>query len=419
MAQSAEPPAAAAMPYAELVAMVALLMALNAMAIDIILPALQQMGVAMAVGDENARQLPLTAYIALFGASQIFYGPLADRFGRRSVLLVGLALYTLGCFGAALSTDFTMLLAMRAFQGVGAGATRVIALAVVRDTYGGRKMASVMSLVMMVFMSVPIIAPTVGQGIAMVAGWRAILLFVTLSGLGMIVWCWLRLPETLREADRRPLRPGPVLEAFRFVITNRISAAYALGTALMFGGIFAFLNSAQQVYQETYDLGAAFPLYFSSSGIFMAAVSFLNARVVERLGMRRLSHSALLVFAGSTGLLYLMAFANGGHVPFWVFYVMSTIALCQFGFIGTNFNALAMEPLGHVAGTASAVLGSLQTVLGGMIGAVVGYAYDGTILPLSLGLFVLALVNIANVTAVERGRLFGVGAATSGEARAE
>lgn len=400
------------MPYAEFVAMVALLMALNAMAIDIILPALQQMGESLSVADANARQLPLTAYIAVFGASQIFYGPLSDRYGRRSVLLAGLALYTVGCFAAALSTDFTLLLAMRALQGLGAGATRVIAIAVIRDTYGGRRMASVMSLAMMVFMAVPIIAPTIGQGIAMVAGWRGILFFVTVSGVGMMVWCWLRLPETLRDADRRALRPGPVLEAFRIVVTNRTAAAYAFGTALMFGCIFGFLNSAQQVYQGTYGLGAAFPIYFSSGGIFMAAVSFLNARVVERLGMRLLSHAALFVFAATSALFFLVAATGGGHVPFWAFYVLTTVALCQFGFIGTNFNALAMEPLGHVAGTASAVLGSLQTVLGGAIGAVIGYAYDGTVLPMAIGFFVLALVNIAVVAVVEHGKLFGTGSAS-------
>jgi DHA1 family bicyclomycin/chloramphenicol resistance-like MFS transporter len=412
--QPAEPPAAAALPYVEFVAMVAFLMALNAMAIDIMLPALQQMGESLSVADENARQLALTAYIAVFGASQIFYGPASDRFGRRSVLLFGLGLYSAGCIGGVLSTDFTMLLAMRALQGLGAGATRVIAVAVVRDTFGGRRMASVMSLVMMVFMTVPIIAPTVGQGIAMISGWRGILFFVAVSGVGMMVWCWMRLPETLRDEDRRPLRPGPVLEAFRIVVTNSVSAAYAFGTALMFGAIFAFLNSAQQIYQETYGLGAAFPLYFSSGAVFMAATAFFNSRLVESLGMRRLSHTAMLVFATVTGLFFLVALFDNGHVPFWLFYIFTTVALCQFGFIGTNFNALAMEPHGHVAGTASAVLSSLQTVLGGVIGAIVGYAYDGTVLPLALGLFVLALANIAVVLSVERGRFLGLQPETGG-----
>ena len=407
MQKPAEPPAAARLGYAEFVTLVALLMALNAMAIDIILPALQQMGASLQVADENARQLPLTAYIAVFGASQIFYGPFADRYGRRSVLLVGLAIYTLGSIGAVVATDFTMLLAMRGLQGLGAGASRVIAVAVIRDTYGGRRMASVMSLAMMVFMTVPVIAPTLGQGIAMVAGWRGILFAVAAFGLVIMVWCWLRLPETLKAEDRRELRPGPVLEAFRMVVTNRLAAAYGLGVALMFGCLFAFLNSVQQIYQEVYGIGAAFPLYFSFGAVFMALASFMNARVVERFGMRRLSHGALLGFGAASALLFLYAIANDGYAPFWAFYLLTLIAFMQFAFIGPNFNAIAMEPLGHIAGTASAVLGSLQTLVGGVIGAFVGYAFDGTLMPLALSFFVLAALNIGVVVIGERGKLFG------------
>ncbi|MGH6922562.1 MAG: multidrug effflux MFS transporter, partial [Propylenella sp.] len=399
-----------ALPYAEFVAMIALLMALNAMAIDVILPALQQMGASLAVSDENARQLPLTAYIALFGASQLVCGPVTDRFGRRSVLIAGLVLYALGGIGAALSTSFATLLSMRALQGVGAGATRVIAVAVVRDVYGGRTMARVMSLVMMVFMAVPLIAPSIGQGILMIAGWRWILIFIAASSLAMLAWCWLRLPETLLPGDRRPLRPGPVLEAFRMVVANRIAAAYAFATALMFGAIFGFLNSAQQIYQGIFDVGAAFPFYFSSTAVLMAATLFANARLVERFGMRRLSHGALFSFTATTALLSSITLLDEGQLPFWLFHLLMVVALCQFGFITTNFNAIAMEPLGHVAGTASAVLGSMQTIIGGLVGAMIGYTYDGTVLPLALGFFVLALANILVVAVAERGRFFGLGA---------
>ncbi len=402
----AEQPAAAALPYAEFVAIIAFIMALNALAIDIILPALQQMGESLLVSDENARQLPITAYVVVFGLSQLLFGPVSDRYGRRSVLLFGLAVYTLAGIGSVFATDFTTLLVMRAVQGLGAGSTRVIAIAVVRDTYGGRQMASVMSLALMVFMAVPIIAPTLGQGIAMVAGWRGIWVAVALIGLAVMVWCWIRLPETLREADRRSLRPGPVAEAFRIVLGNRVAASYALSTALMFGCIFGFLNSAQQVYQGTYGIGVAFPIYFSAGAIFIAASSFANARLVERFGMRRLSHGASLGFVLATGLLTLVAVMSGGIAPFWAFYWLICVAFCFFGFIGTNFNALAMEPLGHVAGTASAVLGSLQTFLGGVIGAAIGYAYDGTVLPLALGLFSLSILMVAIVVVAEGGRLF-------------
>ena len=404
---SGEPPAAAAMPYFEFVAMVALLMALNAMAVDVILPALQQMGASLSVSAENQRQLPITAYIALFGVSQLVYGPLSDHFGRRRVLFFGLALYALASLGAAFAGSFAMLLTMRAIQGIGAGATRVIAISVVRDTFDGRKMASVMSLVMMVFMAVPIVAPTLGQGILMLAGWRAILILVAVSGLVMAVWCFLRLPETLAERNRRPLQVGRILEAFRIVLTNRVAFGYAISTALVFGCLFAFLNSAQQIYQEVYGLGALFPIVFSSGAIFIAAASFTNSRIVERLGMRLLAHGALAGFACVSALLSTIALFDDGQIPFAAFYALTTVALCLFGFIGTNFNALAMDPLGHVAGTASSVLGFLQTFVGGLIGAVIGLTYDRTVLPLALGFLSLSAASFVILVFTERGRLFG------------
>ncbi len=183
MTENPAKPRAARLPYWEFVTIVALLMALNAMAIDVILPALQQIGASLDVADENTRQLPLTAYIAVFGLSQLVYGTISDHFGRRPVLIFGLVIYVIGCTGAAFSGNFPMLLAMRGLQGFGAGATRVIAMSVIRDTFGGRRMASVMSLAMMVFMGVPIIAPGIGQIILMVSGWRAILGFIALFGL--------------------------------------------------------------------------------------------------------------------------------------------------------------------------------------------------------------------------------------------
>lgn len=399
--------AAQRLPHGEFVALVALLMALNAMAIDVILPALQQMGESLRVADENLRQLPITAYVASFGLSQLFYGTLSDHFGRRPVLLFGLIIYVVGCVGAALAGDFTTLLLMRAVQGIGAGATRVIALSVVRDMFGGRRMASVMSLAMMVFMAVPIIAPLTGQAILLVATWRAILAMIALFGIVMTVWCAVRLPETLADEDRRSLHPKPILDAFRIVLGNRIALGYAVSTGLFFGCLFAFLNSAQQIYEEVYGMGAYFPLTFSITGVALAISSFANSRLVERFGMRLLSHGALVVFVAVSVLLFLVQELGPDRAPFPVFFVCTLIAFSMFAFIGTNFNALAMDPLGHVAGTASSVLSSLQTVLGGAIGALIGQAYDGTILPLLSGFVILSLLSFGMVALTEPDRLFG------------
>jgi DHA1 family bicyclomycin/chloramphenicol resistance-like MFS transporter len=402
----AEPPAAR-LPYWEFVTLVALLMALNAMAIDVILPALQQMGESLSVADENTRQLPLTAYVVVFGISQLVYGTVSDRFGRRRVLLVGLVIYVIGCVGSAFSDSFAMLLATRGLQGLGAGATRVIAIAIIRDTFGGRRMASVMSLAMMVFMAIPIIAPGVGQIILMISGWRAILGFIAIFGVVVTVWCYLRLPETLAPADKRELRIGPIAEAFWIVVTNRVAAGYALATGLIFGCLFAYLNSAQQIFQQEYKLGALFPLAFSSAAVLIAVASFTNSRLVERFGMRRLSHTALVGFTFVSALLSIAAILNGGHVPFWMFYGANLLTFCLFAFIGTNFNALAMDPLGHVAGTASSVLSSVQTMLGGFLGALVGLAYDDTVLPLSLGFVAMSAASFVVIALTERQRLFG------------
>ncbi len=407
MTESSSEPARARLPYWEFVTIVAFLMALNAMAIDVILPALQQIGASLDVADENARQLPLTAYIAVFGLSQLAYGTISDHFGRRPVLIFGLVVYVIGCTGAAFSDNFPLFLAMRGLQGFGAGATRVIAMSVIRDTFGGRRMASVMSLAMMVFMSVPIIAPGIGQIILMVSGWRAILVFIALFGLMMTVWCSLRLPETLADEDRRGLRIGPIYEAFRIVVSNRVASGYALSSGLIFGCLFAYLNSAQQIYQEQYHLGALFPVAFSSGAVLIAVASFTNSRLVERLGMRLLSHGALVCFASISALLCIFALLDEGHVPFWVFYGANILWFACFAFIGTNFNALALDPLGHVAGTASSVVSSVQTVLGGILGALIGLAYDGTVLPLSLGFLAMSLASFAVIALTERNRLFG------------
>lgn len=394
------------LPHWELVTLVASLMALNAAAIDILIPALSSIGLALAVEDENSRQFVITAYVLGFGAAQIVYGTLSDRFGRRPILLAGLAIYTLASIAAVFAPTFAALLVLRAVQGVGAAATRVVAVSIVRDQFDGRRMASVMSIVMMIFMVIPVLAPNVGQLVMLVGSWPEIFMLVAGFGLAVSLWTLLRLPETLNPQDRVPLTVERVAGAFRTVLTNRLAFGYAIGTALIFGVLFGFINQAEQLYTVVYGIGPEFTLYFSAVAILMAGVSFVNSRLVERYGMRRLAHSALLAFAGLAALHLVLTILSGGVLPFWLFLPLLAMTFCMFGLIGTNFNALAMDPLGHVAGTASSVLGFTQTLGGGLLGAAVGYMFDGTAMPLLVGFVVLSLASLGAILWAEEGRLF-------------
>jgi DHA1 family bicyclomycin/chloramphenicol resistance-like MFS transporter len=388
----------------EFIAMMAMLMALNALAIDIMLPGLQEIGATLGVESENHRQYVISAYLLGFAVAQLAYGPLADRFGRRTPMLVGLGIYIVAAFAGAIAPTFTSLLLMRFLHGIGSAATRVITVSIIRDVFGGRQMAEVMSLVMMVFMIVPVIAPGTGQIIMLFAEWHMIFVFMGLAGIVVTIWMAMRLPETLDPADQRPFNLRSIFQAFRVVLTNRVALCYTLASTFIFGSLFGFINSAQQVYVGIYDLGTMFPVVFAAVAAFMALSSYLNSRLVGRFGMRRLSHAALIGFTAVSAIWFVLSLF--GTIPFPLFLILFALAMFQFGLIGSNFNSLAMEPLGHVAGTASSVLGFMGTAGGGAIGALIGQAFDGTTTPLALGFLSVSVIGMAFVLIAERGRLF-------------
>lgn len=388
----------------EFIALMAMLMALNALAIDIMLPGLQEIGASLGVESENHRQYVISAYVLGFAFAQLAYGPLSDRFGRRLPLLLGLGIYFVAAIGAVFVPTFSALLLMRVIHGIGSAATRVISVSIIRDVFGGRKMAEVMSLVMMVFMIVPVVAPGTGQIIMIFGEWHYIFVFMAAMALIVTVWLYLRLPETLDPADQRPFTPSSILRGFGIVLGNRVALCYTLASAFLFGALFGFINSAQQIYVGIYDLGTMFPVAFAAVALFMALSSFLNSRLVVRFGMRRLSHGALLGFMAVSAVWF--AVSLFGVIPFPLFLLLFALAMFQFGLIGSNFNALAMEPLGHVAGTASSVLGFMGTAGGGAIGALIGQAFDGTTMPLGAGFFTVSIIGLIFVLFAEKGRLF-------------
>ena len=390
----------------EFIAMMALLMALNALAIDIMLPGLQQIGASLGVDNENHRQYVITAYLIGFGVAQLVYGPLADRFGRRIPLLGGLGIYIASSLLAAFVPSFETLLLLRFVQGIGSASTRVISVSIVRDIYGGRQMAEVMSLIMMVFMVAPVIAPGTGQIVMLFGDWHLIFIFMAVAAAVIASWAALRLPETLDPADRRPFTVTSILQGFRIVLTNRLALCYTLASTFIFGALFGFINSAQQVYVGIYGLGYWFSAAFAAVALFMSFASFLNAKLVGRFGIRKLSHGALLAFLSITGVWFLGHLVGPNPMPFPLFFLFFACAMFNFGWIGSNFNSLAMEPLGHVAGTASSVLGFMGTVGGAVIGAGIGQAFDGTALPMVGGFFGVSLAGLIFVLMAENGKLF-------------
>ena len=390
----------------EFIAMMAMLMAINALAIDIMLPGLQQIGASLGVSNENHRQYVISAYLMGFAVSQLFYGPISDRFGRRTPMFTGLVIYIGSALACVFAPSFASLLFFRLMQGIGSAATRVITVSIVRDVYGGRSMAEVMSLIMMVFMIVPVIAPGTGQAVMLFGNWHLIFIFMAVIASAVLVWIYMRLPETLDPADVRPFTLKSVAQGFRIVLTNRVALCYTLANAFIFGALFGFINSAQQIYVGIYGLGVWFPVAFAAVAVTMSLSSFVNSRLVGRFGMRRLSHGALFGFLGVNCFWLLLTILGPHPTPFPIYFVLFALAMFQFGWIGSNFNALAMEPLGHVAGTASSVLGFMATAGGGGVGAFIGQAFDGTTLPLVAGFFGLSLIGLVFVLIGERGRLF-------------
>jgi DHA1 family bicyclomycin/chloramphenicol resistance-like MFS transporter len=379
--------------FREFVALMAALMASNAMAIDSMLPALPAIGEALGIHEENRRQLVITFYLLGFGAAQIGYGPLSDRFGRKGLLVAGLGLYAAFATLAGLAASFTLLLAARAMQGVAAAASRVLVVSIVRDRYHGPAMARVMSLTMIVFMIVPILAPFFGQAVLAVASWRHIFIGLGVYGTLLAFWVLARLPETLAREKRRPLSLGAIAEAARLTLRTRQSIGNALVQTLAMGALFSFINSVQQIVAEALSRPTLLPYVFACVAGPMALSSYANSKLVMRLGSRRLLLRALVCFTAAAGL-HLAVAATWGET-LWTFVPLQAATMACFGLIGANAGALAMEPLGHVAGTASSLQGVLTTIGGALIGYAVGQQFNGTTLPLLTGFTACGTLGLA------------------------
>ena len=403
------PHIAAASPHAglgfrEFVAMIAAMMAVVGLAIDTMLPAMPAIGRSLGVADENRRQLIITAFLLGFGLAQLVYGPLSDRIGRKSVLLGGVAGYALTSLFAALSPSFTALLAARLLQGVAVAAVRVVAVSVVRDCYGGRQMARVMSLAFMVFLAVPVLAPSIGQLLMLLVPWRGLFWALTAYALILFAWIGFRLPETLHPEYRRAISVGSVSRSIGRSLGDRQAVGYMLAQTVLSGALYGFINSVEQIFADAFHAPGLMPGVFAGIAGMMALASLTNSRIVERLGTRRVSHSALLGFVGIE--IVHIAIAFSGHETLWTFAACQGVAMFCFGLSMSNFGAMAMEPLADVAGTAASVQGFVTVVLGSLIGYWIGQHFDGTTVPMTAGFALAGLLALAIILTTEGGRLF-------------
>lgn len=388
----------------EFIALCAALAAVGAMSIDIVLPALPAIGFAFGVANENDRQLVILIFTAAFGVSQLFYGPLSDRYGRKPLIAAGLALYLVGSIAAMFVTSFDALLAMRVVQGVGTAALQVVTLALVRDCFSGPAMGRVMTFVFTTFMIVPIIAPTLGQQIEYIATWKGVFAFNAIAGALILLWMLTRLKETLRPEDRRSLAFGSLASALGEIVTNRVTAGYAMASTLTLVGLFSYIICVQQVYGELYGLGSLFPYAFGGSAVGVAAAALFSAKLVRMLGMRPVAHGALAIFTVSGMILVLISL--GGNPPFWVTFVLISFCMMAFGVLQGNIGAIALEPLGHIAGTASSLIGVVTLTIANIIAGIVGQAYDGTVVPLAAAFGLGGLLASVAVIWTEKGRVF-------------
>ena len=389
---------------AEFVIIISLLMSLTALSIDAMLPALSQMGADLQVQNGNDRQLVISAIFLGLAIGQLFFGPLSDKTGRKPAIYAGLALFIVGSLISMFSISFPMMLIGRFLQGAGVSAPRAVTLALVRDRYEGRAMARVMSFVMTVFILVPMIAPMMGQTILLFSGWRTIFGSFVLLAVITMIWFGIRMPETLAPENRAPFSLRRIVRTTIEIIEIRPALGYTIVAGLISGAHLGYLSSAQQIFQEQYNLGELFPIYFATIALSIGFASLTNTRLVMRFGMRALVRWSLLTLLGFSAIVFAIAFLFfAGQPPLLLLMGYLMLTLFCIGILFGNNNALAMQPLGHIAGIGAAIVGSLSTFISVFLGTIIGQSYNGTILPLVAGIAILAGLALVVVRWAESG----------------
>ena len=384
--------------------MIAMIMALTALAIDIMLPTFGAIRTEFGLAaDSTAPAAIVTFFFLGLASAQVFFGPLADRFGRKPVLYTGLALYVASALASAFAPTLEMVLISRFVWGVGAAAPRVVAISVVRDSYQGEAMARTMSIIMSIFVLVPVIAPSLGSMILSFASWRWVFGACAIAAVSLAVWT-MRLPETLKPENRLPLGFSSIVSAGKTIVTNRQTMGYTMAMTFLFGVFFSYLASSELIISEVFDRAEQFPYIFGGLAAVMGAAMLVNAAIVSRVGLDRLVRIVLAGYVAGSAAMAGLALTTNGIPNFWVYVFGLAVMLSMHALLIPNLNTMAMNPMGKVAGTAAALIGTISTALGAGMGAIIDRMFDGTVLPFTLGLFVCGVIAAGFIVWVERGQ---------------
>jgi DHA1 family bicyclomycin/chloramphenicol resistance-like MFS transporter len=377
--------------FRESIALLALMISFVALSMDAMLPALPDIGRDFGLKYANDAQFVVSALIFGLAIGQLIYGPLSDSTGRKPAIFASMVIFTLGCLLSIFAIRYEIMLVGRFVQGIGASGPRSVIVALVRDQYAGRSMARMMSAVMAVFIVVPAVAPTLGQAILLVSDWRGIFVALMLLSVIALTWFTIRQPETLARERRVVFNAKKIVIAVVEVCADRTALGYTLAAGFIMGAFLGYLNSVQQVFQEIYGLGRQFPFYMAVLALFVGCASFFSSHIVVRVGMRLLARRAVVLLIAISLAYFTVVFWMGGQSPLWMLMICFAMIFFCLGILFGNLNAIAMEPLGHIAGVGSAVVGGLSTLISVPLGILIGWNFDGTTLPLVGGFAILSV----------------------------
>jgi DHA1 family bicyclomycin/chloramphenicol resistance-like MFS transporter len=384
----------------EFIILMAMLMSMVALTIDAMLPALIQISTSLNAEHINDGQLIVGTVFLGMALGQMIYGPMSDAYGRKPAIYLGIIIFLIGDIISITAQDFNIMLLGRILQGMGAASCRVVTLAMIRDCFEGKEMAKVMSLIMMMFIMVPAIAPAIGQGILLFAGWRSIFIFLLVFGLTAFIWLALRQKETLLDKDRIPLSINNIYSGIKETLSTTSTRNYMISGGIMFGAFIGYLTSSQQILQIQYDLGKLFPIYFGILALAIGISSFINSKLVMHFSLEKLCIFALAAICGLSLIFFGLTTVFDGNPSLWFFMPYLIGMFFGFGILFGNFNTLAVQPLGHIAGMANSVISTVQTLISVIIGSFIGQSYDGSVQPLTVGFLVCASLTLVIVIRV-------------------